>query len=164
MGNNHMLCMKTGILGKKGPCEVKKKWINSPGLKWSMKNTCYMDFTCLVGDLCYSSKLCFFPPLCCEDRQWFSLAIYQDSAFSIEEVKKATVSRGLETFLFVQSRPWVHPPLGGKPLDWQQLCEEWNTGIYKSITAVTCYLPLSQHRSWNKCLGLMQLFLKWSRR
>lgn len=63
---------------------------------------------------------------------------------------KSHCQQGLETFFSVQSRPSVDPPLGVKPLDWQQLCEEWNTGIYKSITALsgfTCYLRLSQHRS-----------------
>lgn len=68
-------------------CRVKKEWINSLGLKWSIKNICYMDFTSLVGDLCYSSKLFFFSPLLWyEDRQWLALSICQGGIFSVKEL------------------------------------------------------------------------------
>lgn len=148
--------MKTGILGKKVPCKVNKEWINSLGLKWSMKNICYMDFTCLVGDLCYCSKFCFSPCLCYEEMQWFSLSICQDSVFSVKEVTKS-LSAGLQEHSCTYRADLV---LGGKPLEWWWLREgRCDAVIYKSTTA--CLLSASVP---TQITEFTQLFPKWSRR
>lgn len=148
--------MKTGILGKKMPCKVKKEWINSLGLKWSMKNICYVDFTCLVRDLCYFSKFCFSPCLCYGDMQWFSLSICQDGVFSVKEVTKS-LSAGAQEQSCLYRAGLV---LGGKPLEWRWLCERrCDAVIYESTTVRL--LPASVP---TQITEFTQLFPKWSRR
>lgn len=125
-----------------------------------MKNICYMDFTCLVGDLCYSSKLCFFPPLCGEDTQWFSLSVCQDGAVSIKEVTKSAGTREHscsyradhgQTFL------WVENVKNGGGF----LRDDVILGYIRAPKLYASYLPLSQYSAWAELLCLMQLFPKW---
>lgn len=118
-----------------------------------------MDFTSLVGDLCYSSKLFFFfPPLWYEDRQWLALSICQGGIFSVKELTELLSAGTREhscsykadrgpAFLWVE---YIYNG-GSAGRDGVML------GYIKSTTTThLCYLPLSQHRSRTKHLGLIQ--------
>lgn len=109
---------------EKGPCKVKEKWINSFGLKWSMKNICYTDFTSLVGDLCYSSQavLLFFffsSPLVWREAIVVFITVQGWDNFYQGAHKSSSV--GTLGSLLGQGRAWVDLPLAGKHLEWVQL-------------------------------------------
>lgn len=127
---------------EKGPCKVKKKWINSLGLKWSMKNICYADFTSLVGDLCYSSQavFCFFFPSPLIWREAIALfIIVQRWDNFYQGGHRVIVSGNSKTPLLGQGRAWADLPLDGKHLEQVQ----------------SCYLLLSQCRLWTGHLSLL---------
>lgn len=86
---------------EKGPRKVKKKWINSLGLKWSMKNICYALWVICVT----------LPQLC----SFYSLLWWRDAIILFIHVQgqdnfcqgahKVTISGNSGTSLFGQGRP-----------------------------------------------------------